>query len=148
MTDFFCINNVSLNVVRLRRVRAGLETDKQNYHTMLAVVSAQESFQSPQILASIRCHSLPTSQLIQYAGKQNTSLVSISFQGQPEIQHLNTLAQSLVQGCGEESECYAVFTEGTLPTPQHTTPRVIPDISPTTPPMETRRSLRSSIAHP
>lgn len=28
-----------------------------------------------------------------------------------EIQYLNILAQSLVQGRGEESECYAVFTE-------------------------------------
>jgi len=30
---------------------------------------------------------------------------------QAQIQHLNTLAQSLVQGRGEESECYAVFNE-------------------------------------
>ena len=33
------------------------------------------------------------------------------FQSQPQIQHLDTLAQSVVQGRGEESECYALFNE-------------------------------------
>jgi len=84
----------------------GLEKDKQNYHTM-----GDRGGQCARPAFNLRF----SEYINPFDATLESRIPGITgqvFTPESEIQYLNTLAQSLVQGRGEESECYcAVFTE-------------------------------------